>query len=186
MFILTNNKYYIDKTFSLTTDYKKAYQWQTKEKALNVLNDLMRSSIKKNIDETFKIVKTENENKEFNLDFDIKDLTEELKDKVNQLNQRKDYLLKNLSLVDQETSDCLHCAENYVLNASQGYKLYKMLHELRIKRREIKNELASITQILNSKIEYNSIVQLNDNIDNIYGERPYIPRVVNDLFDLVK
>ena len=91
-----------------------------------------------------------------------------------------------MSKYDREISDIQHCAEFYNLNASQGYKLYKMLHNVTNKRREVKNEFDSICMILSSKMTSAEIDNVNKSIYGIYNNRQYSNRVFDDLFDIVK
>lgn len=111
-------------------------------------------------------------------------------DKVTNLNglaseasQRQEYLIKQLSLVDREISDCLHYIEFCKLNAAQGYKAYKLIKERRIRRRMIKNELKVIDCILDKKIGDSILNEVNDIIKKM-DNRTYKPRELEELFDL--
>ena len=117
------------------------------------------------------------------------DLLEELKSfkiKVEALGKRQNELQQQLSNVDKKLCDIMHCAELYDLDACRGYKLYKILKKTRIERREIKNELHAINETL-SKV---SVKSLNASIKEVEYSRKedksYTPRVVEELFDLLK
>ena len=117
------------------------------------------------------------------------DLLEELKSfkiKVEALGKRQNELQQQLSNVDKKLCDIMHCAELYDLDACRGYKLYKILKKTRIERREIKNELHAINETL-SKV---SVKNLNASIKEVEYSRKedksYTPRVVEELFDLLK
>ena len=116
------------------------------------------------------------------------DLLEELKSfesKLNELEKRRDELLKAQSEIDKKITDIEHCAEFYELDAYRGYKLYKILHEAGIERRKIKNETTAIINTLSklsSKSTYNAI----KSVERAFGEKEYKPRVVDELFDLIK
>lgn len=95
---------------------------------------------------------------------------------------RKDELTQQLSVVDQELSDIFHYIEFCNLNAAQGYKMYKMIKERRIKRRTIKNELEIVTAILNKKIGDGIEGEISKIADSL-ETRMYEPRILKELFD---
>lgn len=71
-----------------------------------------------------------------------------VKDKINDviviLNEIDTYdsaLSDNLSLVDSKICDLLHLIENNTLKTNQCYRVIKELHNLRIERRKIKNDM---------------------------------------------
>lgn len=115
------------------------------------------------------------------LPFDITDKAGEISKVVELVGRRKDYLVNELTMVELELSDIAHAAEFYELNASQGYKLYKMLHDARVRRRKIKDELNLCTTFMGCSIK---------GIDNVcrqaegYKSRAYAPRVNKELFDV--
>lgn len=95
---------------------------------------------------------------------------------------RKDELVQQLSKVDQELSDVNHYIEFCNLNAAQGYKVYKMIKDRRIKRRSIKNELQVVDIILSKKICETATDEIQKAIAGI-DQRTYEPRVLNELFN---
>lgn len=193
-YLITNGTYYVggDKNGSrtLTTNINNACVYSTKVKAENELENAIRSkngwSLAVNDEWFIKGKKDIEIAKPIELDFDFHKEIIELQDKVGQLEQRKEYLKYLISKYDREISDIQHCAEFYNLNASQGYKLYKMLHNVTNKRREVKNEFNSICMILSSKITSAEIDNINKSIYGIYNNRQYSNRVFDDLFDIVK
>lgn len=193
-YLITNGTYYVggDKNGSrtLTTNINNACVYSTKVKAENELENAVRSkngwSLAVNDEWFIKGKKDIEIAKPIELDFDFHKEIIELQDKVGQLEQRKEYLKYLISKYDREISDIQHCAEFYNLNASQGYKLYKMLHNVTNKRREVKNEFNSICMILSSKITSAEIDNINKSIYGIYNNRQYSNRVFDDLFDIVK
>lgn len=193
-YLITNGNLYVggDKNGArtLTTNINNACVYSTKTKAENELENAVRSkngwSLDVN-DEWFIKGKQDIEMaKPIELDFDFHKEIIELQDKISQLEQRKEYLKYLISKCDREISDIQHCAEFYNLNASQGYKLYKMLHNVTNKRREVKNEFNSISLILSSKITSAEINNVNKSIYGIYNNQQYSSRVFDDLFDIVK
>lgn len=193
-YLITNGTYYVggDKNGSrtLTTNINNACVYSTKVKAENELENAVRSkngwSLAVNDEWFIKGKKDIEIAKPIELDFDFHKEIIELQDKVGQLEQRKEYLKYLISKYDREISDIQHCAEFYNLNASQGYKLYKMLHNVTNERREVKNEFNSICMILSSKITSAEIDNINKSIYGIYNNRQYSNRVFDDLFDIVK
>lgn len=90
-------------------------------------------------------------------------------------------LINQQSKAEAEIQDIMHAAEFYNLNASQGYKLYKMLHEARIKRREAKDGVEIISTLLDSKVS--SCEDVKSKLDSL-SDRSYKPRVLNKLFGI--
>ena len=60
--------------------------------------------------------------------------------------ERNQYLL---SILDRKLSDCLHFLENEKANAATLSKINKKIRELRQERREVKNTLIDINNVLN-------------------------------------
>lgn len=111
-------------------------------------------------------------------------------DRVSDLNglardalHRKEELLRELSNVDKELSDINHYIEFVNLNASQGYKAYRLIKERRIKRRSIKNELMVLEIILGKKISESIVDEINKSVEGL-DNRKYEPRIMKELFDL--
>ena len=75
--------------------------------------------------------------KPIELDYDILDKVKEISTFTKQIEERRLYLMEMIHKTDLEIVDIEHAAEFYNLNASQGYKLYRLLHDARIKRREL-------------------------------------------------
>lgn len=95
---------------------------------------------------------------------------------------RKDKLTDQLSTVDKEICDILHYIEFCNLNAAQGYKVYKMIKERRIRRRSIKNELQVLDIILGKKISETATDEIEKAVAGM-DKRKYEPRVMSELFD---
>lgn len=98
---------------------------------------------------------------------------------VDEATKRKDELYEKLSDVDQELSDLAHYCEAQNLNAAEGYKAYKMIHDARVRRRSIKNELSVVT-IICKNTNKDEIVNIINSLNNV----TYKPRKLNGLFDL--
>ena len=94
---------------------------------------------------------------------------------------RMDRLSNDLSEVDKELSDIYHFIEFSTLNASNGYKAYKLLQNVLIKRRNIKNEYSVIQSILSSKGMDISKREMQRKLE-CGMSKSYNPRVLNELF----
>ena len=113
---------------------------------------------------------------------EIKELVEDLSDKLSALKGNKEYLLQEESDVDKAISDVLHYIEFYTFDACSGYKLCKLLKELRLYRREIKNEIELSDNIFRHTC--NNVAK-GDTFNFIKGleNKKYKPRILCDLFD---
>lgn len=94
------------------------------------------------------------------------------------LNERQSSLSDRLNKLDRETQDVLHYIEFTNLNAFQGYKIYKLLQDIRQERREIKDELAQVDTIL-SQLNISQFIKELPVLTN----RKYVPRELPDLFE---
>ena len=119
--------------------------------------------------------------KPIELEYDILDKVKEISEFTKQIEERKLYLIEMIHTVDLEIVDIEHAAEFYNLNASQGYKLYKLLHDSRIKRRELKDELEKINLSLGTSIRSVNMENLERSIIGL-EHRQYTPRINKELF----
>lgn len=124
------------------------------------------------------------------VEFEISDNIQVWIDKLSDLNglavdanTRKNELTSQLTIVDKKLSDVLHYCEFTTLNACQGFKLYKMIRDLRQERRMIKNELEVVNFILGKKITDSVSEEAQKLIHNIQTKR-YEPRILTELFDV--
>jgi len=119
------------------------------------------------------------------MNFDWLNKINELSNFTNELKQYKDNLLIRQSEIDREISDIEHYIENYNLNASDGFKAYKILQGRRRKRRRIKDELIKVSIIENIDIKSNNTQQIIDRIEGL-DNRKYKARtdVLIELFGL--
>lgn len=113
---------------------------------------------------------------------DLKESIGSLSNKLSVLKGNKEWLLEELSNIDKQICDVMHYLEFNNFSACEGYKLCKALKELRLKRREVKNELELIN-IFNSH-NCNSIVN-GTTSKAIAGleTKQYAPRVLVELFE---
>ena len=84
--------------------------------------------------------------------------------------------------VDKEISDIYHYIELYAFNASDGYKLAKMLKDRLNRRREIKNELEILNRISLMPVGTICNGRGRTAIEKLI-DKHYQPRVLNELFE---
>ena len=119
---------------------------------------------------------------------EIEAITKELHTKFEHVPKQIEILQIEESLCDQEISDVLHIIELSLFNAYEGYKYSRELQITLQKRREIKNELASLRQLKQSLDSGNgmkeNLVKMNKKIrdrNKVVLEKKYTPRVRSDL-----
>ena len=118
-----------------------------------------------------------------NVEYNLIDRVNEIELFAREIQERNLYLITQLHEVDLEIVDIEHAAEFYTLNASQGYKIYKMLHDARNVRRDIKNEIEKIQYILNGSMKSALSKNISRSIEGI-NNRQYTPRVLKELFGI--
>ena len=192
--ICNENNHYLHwtgKGYEIITDKPRATRWCSINKAKNVLTHNCIQEKQLNI-YTWRIENSKTNTpvtqsiivsgyKPTELNCNIMDKIKEIYTFTQELEQRKLYLIDQLHEVEAEIVDIEHAAEFYTLNASQGYKLYKLLHNTRIKRREIKDELQIIGLTLGTSIKSDSMKNLECSILGL-DTRKYAPRVRTELF----
>lgn len=117
------------------------------------------------------------------IDYDLLEKVLELESFAKDLRERSQYLKARLHVVELEIIDIRHAARFYVLNAAQGYKIYKLLHETENERANIKDEMEKIKYILSSSMNcalYNKVSKSIIGLDN----RQYTPRILKELFNV--
>ena len=206
-YVVTDGKQYLysgEKGARLVDKIEDATIWDKKKSANNVMVVFKKSDkskvlgnitqkkefVVKEITSNDKVIDIKGEKnmlvEEQVLNFDIADFVKELKDKTEKLENRLQYLYQQLSYCDKKIVDIEHCAEFYSLDIQKGYKLYKILHDTAQSRRAIKNEIQSIQVFLNSNNSSLSINNVSKSIYGIYNNKEYTPRIVDELFDLLK
>ena len=125
------------------------------------------------------LLKQQNQKKsEYNIYDKVKDIMQFTKE----IESRRDYLVNEISTTDKEIVDIEHAAEFYELDKDQGYKLYKMLHDVRVKRMAFKNELLKIQSLLGTPINNTGMNNLAQNLDKI-NNQTYNPMIHAELFE---
>ncbi|MFR2570927.1 MAG: hypothetical protein ACLS90_04390 [Clostridia bacterium] len=101
---------------------------------------------------------------------EVEDLLKYMHKFFTSIDQEINDILQELSNVDLEQQDILHYIENNNLNASGYAKVGKLLKEIRLKRRKIKNDLDKLSTIRdNLTRKYNNKFIEKDIIGAIKG-----------------
>jgi hypothetical protein len=187
-YIITDGEHYINTTggYNIVNYINQATQFK-KDKANNVKDHMPKKFKIYNWKIEYAQVKNDTiqqvvEPKEIN--YSIPEKIGEIEQFAKDMHERQLYLQSKLHNVELEIVDIEHAAEFYNLNASQGYKIYKMLHDRQNERREIKNEMTQIDLIF----KHGSMMSaLNNNISHTISgldNRQYTPRVLKELFNI--
>jgi hypothetical protein len=185
-------------SYSLTTDRAKAIVWENKPSADAVFKSNLSKLIKskgvlvKSVamqmvdvvpkEEPKQVVKevVSEQKPEFG---SSKYIVSVLSETIAKLNCRHLELSDELSKFDRQITDIEHYIEFNAgkFNACEGYKAYKLLQDVLVKRRKVKDEL-QILQVVKDKMAF------PDDIENIQErvkeleERKYEPRELKYLF----
>ena len=105
-------------------------------------------------------------------------------DAVAKLNSRHEVLCEELSKYDRQRTDIEHYIEFNVgkLSACEGYKAYKLLQDVLLKRRKIKDELLVIDATRGRIALPEELANIESEIQKL-EERRYIPREFKHLFE---
>lgn len=110
------------------------------------------------------------------------EIISQVTDAASEAQQLYDYYRKEQKDADRAISDIMHAAEFYTLNAAQGYKLYKMLKEERLRRREAKDALELLTYIRGGIGGGGVLEKKLHRVMKKMENRTYNPRVLVELF----
>ena len=188
-YIICNNDNYLKRDkknhLSIVHNMNEASRWDTVTKANN-MRKINAKILCQDYNLEVKYVSQENKilnpvAKPIELRYDILDKVKEISIFTKEIEDRRLYLIELIHNIDLEIVDIEHAAEFYTLNASQGYKLYKMLHDARIKRRSYKDELEKINLSLGTSIRSMNMENLEKSIAGM-DHRKYEPRVNKELF----
>lgn len=107
-----------------------------------------------------------------------------LSDAVSKLNHRHAILVEEMSKYDRQRSDVEHYIEFNMgkLNACDGYKAYKLLQNVLVERRKVKDEL-TIIQAVRDRIEFPEELAKIDTHVQALKDRHYEPREFAYLFE---
>ena len=115
------------------------------------------------------------------LGFDLTAFIKDIQNKSIALDKREKYLEFALTRAEREMVDLRHAAEFLELSASNGYKLYKKLHDVMVEKRQIIEEIEKINMAKNKGFTEDNTKKILDNFESM-KKRTYVPRELDYLF----
>ncbi len=146
-----------------------------------IYNRLAKDLLK---DGDWKIISTievKNDLSDAAIEINVDDMMESLEMDFDLLVKRKKVLELELLEIEREITDIYHAMEFYNLDAAKGYKIYKMMQERLIRRRQNKDETLKIDYILTGGIKGLTNKQTRKHFESL-GNRHYQPRALKELF----
>jgi hypothetical protein len=180
-YIITNGEKYLKQNpqagYLVVDNFSDASIWQVKEKANNVIKTcpLCRTYDMETIE------LTTNDIEDTPINYDLEEKIGEIERFTEQLQSRRIILLKLIQREDLKIVDIEHVAEFKNLGAAAGYKIYKLLHDCKCRRRDYKNELRQIDGILGKTLNAKGIICMKKAIKSVQ-EQKYEPRILKELF----
>ena len=190
MYVLYNNKYYLMqnaiKQFVPTPELNEAFQFNDKIKAENALSNLPKQM--RNLG--YFVQQVDAPSKPLEIDgFDKSELVNydsalaqigSFCDLHDQLVARATWVEYRLQEVENKIQDVLHAIEFNSYNARDGYKIYKLLHDLRLERRKYKDEQI-IADVMKSGFAGSNWELVRTRVDDL-KDRQYHVRNLEELF----
>ena len=191
VYVLYNQKYYLMqnaiKQFVPTTELNEAFQFNDKTKAENALSNLPKQMrnlgyFVQQIDAPSKPVDFD----QFNAELELVNYDSALAqigsfcDLHDQLVARATWVEYKLQEVENKIQDVLHAIEFNLYNARDGYKIYKLLHDLRFERRKYKDEQI-IADVMKSGFANSNWELVRSRVDDL-KDRKYHVRNLEELF----
>ena len=191
VYVLYNQKYYLMqnaiKQFVPTTELNEAFQFNDKTKAENALSNLPKQMrnlgyFVQQVDTATKPVDFDQLNSELelvNYDSALAQIGS-FCDLHDQLVARATWVEYKLQEVENKIQDVLHAIEFNLYNARDGYKIYKLLHDLRLERRKYKDEQI-IADVMKSGFAGSNWELDRTRVDDL-KDRQYHVRNLEELF----
>lgn len=190
MYVLYNNKYYLMqnaiKQFVPTTELNEAFQFFDKTKAENALANLPKQT--RNLG--YFVIQISNTDKPVDFDqftdIELVNYDSALAqigsfcDLHDQLVARAPWIDHKLTEVENKIQDVLHAIEFNSYNARDGYKIYKLLHDLRLERRKYKDEIF-IRELIEDNIHGTDWGKFRSRVKDV-KDRQYHVREMEELF----
>jgi DNA repair ATPase RecN len=191
MYVLYNNKYYLMHNtigqWVPTSELNESFQFNDKTKAENALANLPKQMrnlgyFVQQIDAPSKPVEIDRfDNSELaNYDSALAQIAS-FCDLHDQLVARATWIEYKLKEVENKIQDVLHAIEFNSYNARDGYKIYKLLHDLRLERRKYKDEQI-IADVMKSGFAGSNWELVRSRIDDL-KDRQYHVREMEELFE---
>ena len=190
MYVLYNQKYYLMqnaiKQFVPTTELNEAFQFFDKTKAENALANLPKQT--RNLG--YFVIQISNTDKPVDFDqftdIELVNYDSALAqigsfcDLHDQLVARAPWIDHKVIEVDNKIQDVLHAIEFNSYNARDGYKIYKLLHDLRLERRKYKDEIF-IRELIDDNIHGTDWGKFRSRVKDV-KDRQYHVREMEELF----
>lgn len=190
MYVLYNQKYYLMqnaiKQLIPTDNLDEALKFNDRIKAENALANLPKQT--RNLGYQVMQIDTPSKPVDFdrNANFDLVDYDATLNqigafcDLHDQLIARAAWVEYKLNEVEDKIQDVLHAIEFSSYNARDGYKMYRLLHDLRLERRKYKDEQL-IANVMTAFRDSNWEVA-RSRVDDLM-DRQYHVRNMRELFE---
>lgn len=117
------------------------------------------------------------------VEIDVDFIMESLEMDFDLLVKRKKFLELERLEIEREITDVYHCMEFYNLDAAKGFKIYKMMQERLIRRRQNKDETLKIDYILSGGISGLTSKNTRKKFESL-ETRQYQPRALKELFEV--
>ena len=184
-YIITDGKRYIGvdsdtKENIIVESYKKAVKLRFTQ--VNAIYNKLAEDLLK--DAEWKIISTievKNDLSDATIGIDVDEIMESLEMDFELLAKRKKFLELEKLEIEREITDIYHAMEFYNLDAARGYKIYKMMQERLIRRRQNKDETLKIDYILSGGIKGLTNKQTRKHFESLKN-RQYQPRALKELF----
>lgn len=191
MYVLYNQKYYLMHNaigqWTPTPELNESFQFNNKTKAENALSNLPKQMrnlgyFVQQIDAPSKPVEIDGfDNSELvNYDSTLAQIGS-FCDLHDQLVARATWVEYKLQEVENKIQDVLHAIEFNSYNARDGYKIYKLLHDLRLERRKYKDEQI-IADVMKSGFASSNWELVRTRVDDL-KDRQYHVREMEELFE---
>lgn len=191
MYAIYNNKYYLMqnaiKQWIPTTELNDAFKFMDKTKAENTVANLPKQT--RNLG--YKVVEVDipsvqpvnigsiSNSDLVNYDFGLAQIDAFI-NLHDQLAARTTWIEYKLQEVENKIQDVLHAIEFNSYNARDGYKIYKLLHDLRVERRGYKDELL-IYDVIKTGFSGTDWHVARTRVDDLKN-RKYNPRYYKEMF----
>lgn len=191
MYVLYNQKYYLMHNtigqWTPTPELNESFQFNDKNKAENALANLPKQM--RNLGYFVQQIDAPSKPVDFDqfTNVDLVDYDSALSqigsfcDLHDQLVARATWVEYKLQEVENKIQDVLHAIEFNLYNARDGYKIYKLLHDLRLERRKYKDEQI-IADVMKSGFVGSDWELARSRVDNL-KDRQYHVREMEELFE---
>lgn len=191
MYVLYNQKYYLMHNaigqWTPTPELNESFQFNDKTKAENALSNLPKQM--RNLGYFVQQIDAPSKPVDFdrNTNLDLVDYDSALAqigsfcDLHDQLVARAAWVEYKLQEVENKIQDVLHAIEFNSYNARDGYKIYKLLHDLRLERRKYKDEQI-IADVMKSGFAGSNWKLARTRVDGL-KDRQYHVREMEELFE---